>query len=115
MNENILMPINKCPSLINTAFETLINSEQLLNYKIESYMADNKKRQRTVIYNDKGVALSACYYELNTGLVIYGYTAEEHRRKGIYRQLKAYIHLNYKIKLWSQFQSNDYMQAFNKQ
>ena len=112
MNDNILMPINKCDCLINTAIELYSGIEELNGYRIESYKACNNKRQRTVIYNDKGMAISACYYELESGLVIYGTTAKEYRQKGIYKQLKVYIHLNYKLKLWSQFQSEDYMRAF---
>ena len=113
MNDNILMPINKCNCLINTAIELYSDIELLGEYRIESYRASNNKRQRTIIYKD-GQAISACYYELESGFVIYGTTIPEQRQKGIYKQLKAYVYMTTKLKLWSQFQSADYLQAFNR-
>ncbi len=111
MNENILNPINNCPSLINTAFEIYESVDIFGEYIIETYISNNKKRQRTVIYKD-GKAVSACYYESESGFIIYGYTDIKHRQHGIYKQLKAYIYLKHKVRLWSQFQSEEYIQAF---
>lgn len=118
LSGNILKPINKCDCLINTAFESLAFRESFPGFIVESYISDNKKRQRTVLYSDNCKALSACYYELKDGQVIYGFTLESMRKRGMYKQLKGYIHnkelAGFNVWLWSQFQSKDYMQAFNR-
>jgi len=115
IDSNILNTINNCPALINTALELYKTIDIYGDYRIETYISDNYKRQRTVIYNKELQAISACYYELESGFVIYGTTLKQYRRQGIYKQLKAYIYTTYNIKLWSQYQSADYIEAFNRQ
>lgn len=112
----LLKPVNNCACLLNTSSEVYADIQLFNGYRIEVYMATNNRRARAIIYNDNKEALSVCYFETLSGLVIYGYTAEQYRKQGIYKGLKGFINSKRQAQkkplLWSQFQSADYMQAF---
>ena len=113
-DSSIYAAINECNFVPDCAYEKIKDRHNMPYCTIECFISDNGKYVRCRIVDDKQIGICGIIYNKKTGLVLYGETKEEHRKKGLYKQLKAFICATYKVKLWSQYQSDDLLNAMNK-
>lgn len=114
-NSSIYAAINECNFIPDCAYEKLKDKHNMPDCIIECFISDNKKYVRCRIVDDKQTGICGIIYNKKTGLVLYGETKEEHRKKGLYKQLKAFISVTYKVTVWSQYQSDDLLNMLDKQ
>jgi len=114
-DHSVYAPPNECNFMPDCAYEKIKDKHNLSCCVIECFISDNGKYVRCRIVDDKQIGICGIIYNKKTGLVLYGETKKEHRKKGLYKQLKAFICATYKVKLWSQYQSDDLLYMANKQ
>jgi hypothetical protein len=113
-NSSVYAPISQCDFIPSCAYELPYKTVKLAEgEQIELYITDDKKHIRAR-YIKAGIGLSGLVFESKSKRVVYGETMPAHRRQGIYKNLKAYLEHAYKLNLWSDYQSTDYLQAFNR-
>lgn len=114
-NSSIYAAINECNFIPDCAYEKIKDRHNMPYCIIECFISDNGKYIRCRIVDDKQIGICGIIYNKQSGLVLYGETKEEYRKKGLYKQLKALIYKTYKVRLWSQYQSDDLLNMTNKQ
>lgn len=106
-DSSVYAGLNECNFIPDCAYEKIKDKHNMPCCIIECFISDNGKYIRCRIVDDKQGGICGIIYNKKTGLVLYGETKEEYRKKGLYKQLKAFICVTYKVKLWSQYQSDD--------
>lgn len=113
-NSTVYAGINKCNFLWSCAYELPYKKFKISdNELVVLYITDDRKLIRAVYIKDN-IGLSGLLFESKTNRIVYGETMLEHRRQSIYKNLKAFLASQYKLRLWSDYQSADYMAAFNR-
>ena len=113
-NRSVYSACNACNFIPNCAYEKEYMIERMPNgIVLRIYQSDNGKHRRAVLYKTPQdmTGFAGLLYEVKTGRVVYGEVNPADRGQGMYKQLKALVHILTKVKLWSDYQSNDLLTA----
>lgn len=113
-NRSVYSGINKCNCIPNTAFELLHIEDMLPNGgRFCIYQSDSGQYMRAVYYPNNKVTTGCAgvLFNSKTGEVLWGEVNPANRKQGIYKQLKTMVFIYTKRKLWSQFQTDDLLNA----
>lgn len=113
-NRSVYSACNKCTFIPNCAYEKEHTVERMPNgIVMRIYESDNGKYRRAVLYKTPHdfTGFAGMLYESKTGRIVYGEVNPADRAQGNYKQLKALVHILTKVKLWSDYQSDDLLAA----
>lgn len=112
-NRSVYFGQSKCNFVPNCAFESQIHFNCLPNGSvIRIYESDDKQHKRIVYFPNRSAIVGCCGILYNKqGEIIYVETNKADRNKGIFKQLKAYIFLEYKTHLFYQYASEAMQKA----
>lgn len=113
-NRSVYSELNKCSFVPNCAYEKEYINEVFPNgLRVCIYQSDSGQHMRAVLFKNTKVLTGFCglLFEVKTGRIVYGECNPADRGKGMYKQLRAIVPLLTKVKLWSDFQSDDLLKA----